>query len=51
MHHNPFYLIAQLVFEAAAVFWAGWELWSVRPGKKDKAPPPTSEERPGHLER
>ena len=37
MHVNPIFLIELFLFNGAALAWAGYEFWSVRPGKdKDK---------------
>jgi hypothetical protein len=39
------------LFLLAALGWAGWELWSIRPGKGDKPPgpsiPPPTDPPPG----
>jgi hypothetical protein len=56
MRTNTHFILELLLFEGAAVAWAAWEFWSVRPKAKadPKAPaasPPESEDRPGHPER
>jgi hypothetical protein len=56
MRTNTHFILELALFEGAAVAWAAWEFWSVRPNKKPKADAPAqaasaSEEDPGHLER
>ncbi len=50
---NSVFLMEFLLFDGAALAWAGWEIWSVRPGK-DKAEtakmPGPSNETPRHPE-
>jgi threonine/homoserine/homoserine lactone efflux protein len=50
---NSLFLMEFLLFDGAALVWAGWEIWSVRPGKDQaetaKKPSP-SRETPRHPE-
>ncbi len=48
MQGNPIFLIELLLFSGAALAWAGYEWWSVRPGAREKQSPPPGE--PGHPE-
>ncbi len=48
MNVNPIFLIELLVFNGAALAWAGYELWTVRPSQREKKSPPPDE--PGHTE-
>jgi hypothetical protein len=50
---NPIFLMEFLLFDGAALAWAGWEIWSLRSSKKE--PESTkhalgSEDPPGHPE-
>jgi hypothetical protein len=50
---NPIFLMEFLLFDGAALAWAGWEIWSVRRGKDDPEPErqsPPSKDAPGHPE-
>jgi hypothetical protein len=44
---NPIFLLEFLLFDGAALAWAGYEIWSVRPGKDKteaaKNPGPSNE--------
>jgi hypothetical protein len=51
---NPIFLMEFLLFDGAALAWAGWEIWSVRPGKDNAEPEKRaqpSNETPRHPER
>jgi hypothetical protein len=50
---SSLFLMEFLLFDGAALAWAGWELWSVRPSQDPpKAKEPTSSDgSPRHPER
>lgn len=37
MEINPLFLLEFVLFSGVALAWAGYEFWSVRPSKDDKA--------------
>jgi hypothetical protein len=43
MKSNTLFFLEFLITGGAAMAWAAWEYWSIRPGRKD----PTSGEAPG----
>lgn len=43
MTGNPIFLLELVIFNGAALAWAGWELWSVRRSRDPKPPPGPSE--------
>jgi hypothetical protein len=53
---NTIFLMEFLLFDGAALAWAGWELWSVRPSqdaaakKRDAASKAASKDAAGHPE-
>lgn len=50
---NSLFLMEFLLFDGAALAWAGWELWSVRPSKDqptEARPLPSSEDAARHPE-
>jgi hypothetical protein len=55
MSTNTLFIFGLVIFDGVAVAWAMWELWSIRPGRKDKADPaaapPSSSEASGHPKR
>jgi len=56
MTTNTLFYLETGLFEGAALVWAVWQLWSVRPNKKANSEAPSalarrSRERPGHPER
>jgi hypothetical protein len=60
MGTNTIFIAELILFDGAAVAWAAWEMWKLRPGKTDKAEAPSafarvepetaSPEAPGHPE-
>jgi hypothetical protein len=50
---NTIFLMEFLLFDGAALAWAGWELWSVRPSRDEEAKKrdAASKEAAGHPER
>ena len=49
---NSLFLLEFLLFDGAALAWAGYELWTVRPSKTKSAPEdkPESKDIPRHPE-
>jgi hypothetical protein len=46
MSSHTIFLLGLVVFDGAAVAWALWEFWSVRPKKAAKADDPDAESPP-----
>lgn len=46
MGKNALFIAGLIIFDGAAVVWAAWEFWRIRPGKTDKAEPPSAFTRP-----
>ena len=46
MAANPIFLTELVLCEGGAVAFAAWELWKIRPGKTEKAEPPSAFSRP-----
>ncbi len=36
MGRNALFIAGLVIFDGAAVAWAAWEFWKIRPGKTDK---------------
>jgi len=37
MSKNALFIAGLILFDGAAVAWAAWEFWKIRPGRPDKA--------------
>jgi hypothetical protein len=37
MGKNALFIAILVLFDGAAVAWAAWQFWTLRPGKEDKA--------------